>query len=157
MPFIDKENVKYFAYGSNMDPERIRERGVEIMSMSPAVLPGYELVFNKISSGYHGEGFANIMKNEYSVVEGILYETNLGSIHNLDRYENYPVGYNRLSFDLICKDYNRVVKAHAYIAQANMVGKYLKPRRDYLRHLTVAEEFLSEGYLGMLNRVVTLD
>ena len=64
---MDDGRIKYFAYGSNMNPRRMESRGVDVYSMKPAVLKDFELLFNKLSSSYHGEGFANIQKNHGSM------------------------------------------------------------------------------------------
>ena len=65
----DREVLKYFAYGSNMDGDRLRERGVRFYKRERGVLEGYRLVFNKRSSKGSREGYANIIKEEGSVVE----------------------------------------------------------------------------------------
>ena len=40
--------LKYFAYGSNMDQQRMISRGVIFSNMKSATLNDYELKFNKI-------------------------------------------------------------------------------------------------------------
>jgi len=66
--------LKYFVYGSNMDPERMRRRGIRFSRREHAVLEGFRLEFNKVSSRNTREAYANIVKDAESVVEGILYE-----------------------------------------------------------------------------------
>ena len=52
-------DVHYFAYGSNMNPERVTARGVEYIEILSGHLFGYELVFNKYSKKREGSA-ANI-------------------------------------------------------------------------------------------------
>ena len=48
--------VYYFAYGSNMDEERLKERCPDSKSVGSGVLKGYKLVFNKIANAERGIG-----------------------------------------------------------------------------------------------------
>ncbi len=55
--------VRYFAYGSNMDIQQMRERGARFTDRRRAVLKGYVLKFNKKASGANakkGEGKGNV-------------------------------------------------------------------------------------------------
>jgi gamma-glutamylcyclotransferase len=56
--------VRYFAYGSNMDPERMRERNITFSQRICAVLKGYRLEFNRVASRNPQEGYANVVKLE---------------------------------------------------------------------------------------------
>ena len=62
-------DVHYFAYGSNMNPERVTARGIEYSEILSGHLFGYELVFNSILtsvvSGEHCEA--------HDEVGGVLY------------------------------------------------------------------------------------
>jgi len=42
--------MKYFAYGSNMNKDRMTERGINFTSRQFAKLADYKLVFNKKAS-----------------------------------------------------------------------------------------------------------
>ena len=52
----------YFAYGSNMNPERVEKRGLNIGSITAGVLEGYYLSFNKRSVVHLGAASANIIQ-----------------------------------------------------------------------------------------------
>jgi len=65
-------DMKYFAYGSNMNPERMRQRGIKFSKREHAILEGWKLVFNKIASRNPNKGYANIERKEGSIVKGIL-------------------------------------------------------------------------------------
>ena len=146
--------VLYFAYGSNMNPERMRDRGVIFYSRQHLVVPGYELVFNKIVKTPDA-GAANIIPNEDSLVEGTLYLITWQGILNLDSYEHYPNEYDRVTLRVLDReDENEIV---TYIAHPHKTQQNLKPMRSYLEHLLEARDILSENYYNNLKKVETLD
>jgi len=148
--------MKYFAYGSNMDPERMRSRGIRFSKRVHAVLRGYILRFNKVSSRNPREGYANIVPHKGGIVEGIRYEIPDEDIYKLDKFEGYPYHYNRIEVDVELDD-GRRVRAVTYIAQPDKVREGLKPSRGYLKHLLAGKDILSESYYEMLKSWPTLD
>jgi len=148
--------MRYFAYGSNMDPDRMRERGVNFLKREHAILEGWRLEFHKVSSRNPDEGYANIVKDENSVVEGILYEINDSDLKILDRYEGYPNHYERIKV-AVRMDNGEKVEAVTYIAKPDKVKNGLKPSRKYLNHLLKGCDLLSEEYCRKLRRWETLD
>jgi gamma-glutamylcyclotransferase len=138
----------YFAYGSNMDIDRMRERNINFTKRLPAILFGYKLTFNKMSSLIR-EGFATIEKgNKFDWVEGALYEINNMGIFNLDRYEGYPYHYKRVKIKVKCDCEDMIVTT--YIATDGTNGYNLKPSQDYLHHLLKGKDILSEKYFEKL-------
>lgn len=89
------ENIYYFAFGSNLLSERLRERVGDAKKIGTALLPDYKLVFN---CGWKKNSFANIKRCEGSVVEGVVYELDDYQIHWLDLYEGYPNNYEKFWF-----------------------------------------------------------
>ena len=148
--------MRYFAYGSNMNPERMTERGVSFTSRERAVLKGWRLKFNKVSSINAREGYANIERDDNSVVEGILYTIDDKDIEKLDTYEGYPKHYNRVVLK-VKKDNGEEVEALVYIANPDKVKDGLKPSKEYLNHLLRGCDLLSENYCNMLRNWETLD
>lgn len=148
--------MRYFAYGSNMNPERMIERGVSFTSRERAVLKGWRLKFNKVSSINAREGYANIERDDNSVVEGILYTIEDKDIEKLDTFEGYPKHYNRVVLK-VKKDNGEEVEALVYIANPDKVKDGLKPSKEYLNHLLRGCDLLSENYCNMLRNWETLD
>jgi len=145
----------YFAYGSNMNPARLIERGVEFSQMKPALLKGYKLTFNKICRSYgEGYGCATIEPSENGKVEGILFELVNPSlaIKNLDGYEGYPYHYDRIIVEVETTE--GIQKAVTYIANPWVLGRNLFPHPRYLAHLLVPCEkgFLSKEYCKELQK-----
>lgn len=147
--------VLYFAYGSNMNPERMRDRGVTFYSRQRLVLTGYSLKFNKILS-IPNAGAANIIPDKNGVVEGILYQVTVKGILNLDKYEHYPHEYDRVSLRVSYEDKENI-EIKTYIAHTHKTREDLKPSRLYLDHLLAAEDLLSDSYYKQLKIIDTLD
>lgn len=136
--------IHYFSYGSNMNSERMIERGVRYDKMIPAKLPNYELRFNKISK----QGpVANIVYKQGSVVEGILYRVQ--SLDLLDKYEGLKSGhYNRIKLNIEGFD------SYVYICENPIhIQEGLKPKQEYLNHLLEGKDFLSEEYYKNLEQI----
>ena len=79
-------NYLYFAYGSNMNPERIRYRIPEARGLGRAVLKGYKLTERL---------YADIDRARGGLVEGVLYCISETELRRLDFYEGYPKTYER--------------------------------------------------------------
>lgn len=64
--------VRYFAYGSNLLVERMRDRGAAFVAVRPAVLREHRLVFDK--RGADGTARANVTPSAGGVVYGVVYD-----------------------------------------------------------------------------------
>jgi len=128
------DKVLYFAYGSNMDRERLeKERGITILGEEIGILKGYKLVFNKLA-GREGEGYANIEDSPSDFVIGVIYTIKEKDIEKLDRYEGVPNHYLRK--EILVEDKNKVKKkCFIYIANPDKVRAGLKPSKLYLTYL----------------------
>lgn len=148
--------MKYFAYGSAMDSERVRKRGIRFSQRRHATLKGYRLEFNKVASRDPREGYANIVQYENGIVEGVLYDIEDSDLSRLDRHEGYPDHYKRVEVRVQLDD-RQEVEAVTYVAQPDRVRYELMPSRDYLNHLLAAGDILSESYRRKLQLWQTLD
>lgn len=179
----------YFAYGSNMNQERMKSRKTDFEFRTGAVLSGYELVFNK-RAGYSksygkslypshmslksrktlwedktkyistaiekrpkfvdpDEGYANIIKNPDSIVQGALYVIPESGLKKLDSCEGYPTHYDREILKVTCTN-GAVVDAIVYIANPNQEGSNLLPSDTYLAHLLKGADIMSSDYFQKL-------
>lgn len=145
--------IYYFAFGSNINTERLKERSVNFVDIKSGFIKGYKLAFDKKALGKQGQTYANIQKSENSIVEGILYEVSEQCIKNLDKFEGVPNHYIRKEIDVFTK--NEIVKAWVYIANEKMLSEG-KPSKEYLSHLLSGKEWLSESYYKGLCAVETL-
>jgi hypothetical protein len=147
---------KYFAYGSNCDPEVLDKKGVRFSSRQRATLPGYRLLFNKRSlrpSLPDAIGFANICPCDNSVVEGLLYDIGPGDLERLDASERHPKHYDRIR--VVVQADSGEEEAWVYRAQPEMTADGLVPSRNYLNHILAGREFLSQQYFEALDQSLT--
>ena len=139
----------YFAYGSNMNPERVKKREMTFHSAQPGSLLHYRFSFNKRSVKYPGAASANVVAAPDHVTEGVVYRlSEPEQITMLDPYEGYPVRYDRLALPIQVE--KERVDAWVYVANADYIVEGLRPARWYLQHLLSARDFLSTEYYSML-------
>lgn len=143
----------YFAYGSNMDFNRLRDRKISFEFLGKAILHDYVLRFNKIASQKDGIGYANIVYQENEIVEGLLFKVE--NIEKLDKYEGYPNHYIKCILAVLLKD--EPIEAIVYVAHSNRTADNLKPEREYLNRILTAKEYLSESYFYNLRSTPTFD
>jgi hypothetical protein len=142
----------YFAYGSNMNIDRVRKREMVFDHHFGGALHDYELVFNKRSVKYPGAASANVSPRSGAVTEGVLYRlTEPDQIERMDPFEGYPVRYDRLVLPV--RQRQETFHAWVYVANTDYIVEGLKPARWYLEHLLAGEEFLSAEYMEKLRIV----
>ncbi|MDA0761229.1 MAG: gamma-glutamylcyclotransferase [Proteobacteria bacterium] len=142
----------YFAYGSNMNAERVRSRGMPFTRRVRARLKGYKLRFNKRAKNIPGCGHANVVASPEGFVEGILYSLpDARAIEMMDPFEGYPVRYNRERLAVEAAEH--VAVAWVYIANPEYVQEGLKPSEDYLAHLLAGDDLLTPEYVAALQAI----
>lgn len=135
----------YFAYGSNMNPARMRARGLEYSHCQPGRLKHCELRFNKRAHNKQGVGYANVCHRRGSEVEGVLYQlAGAIDISMMDPYEGTPVRYSRELFEVFTATGTQW--AWVYIANPAFLDACLGVEEAYLNHLLSAGELLSADY-----------
>ena len=144
---------KYFAYGSNMDPGRMRLRGICFSSRTKAILRDWVLVFNKIKKDSSSVGYANIEPAPNACVEGILYE--VADICKLDPFEGVPTHYKRSTLNIEVDGGLSTAEVYIAVPQKTLPG--LKPTKDYLAHLIAGSDLLSADYAAKLKETPTVD
>ena len=82
---MESQTYLYFAYGSNLNPERMRRRIPDARPVGRATLRGWRLVERL---------YADIEKARGGRVEGVLYLVTPTELRRLDAYEGYPNVYN---------------------------------------------------------------
>lgn len=118
----------YFAYGSNMNQNQMKERcsGSSFRVIGRAKLEGYRFVYDGYST-YRKGAVANIIKKEGSIVWGGLYEIDENCLKSLDSYEGYPTFYKR-KIILVKDDEGKEYEAWVYLRNPKEIGK---PSEDY--------------------------
>ncbi len=150
-----EEIVYYFAYGSNMNPDRMKERGAHFTDMHKHSLRGYSLKFNKTSYQKPLTGCANIVPDDRGIVEGVVYKITVQGLYNLDKFEGYPVHYNRVKLIIDIAGSQETVKT--YIAMPGKTKEGLRPAKSYMEHLLKAKDYMSGEYYEFLENLKTID
>jgi len=144
--------MNYFAYGSNLNYKRMIERGVNFTSKEKGSLKGYRFIINKKSQKNPNIGFANIIKDNSSHVEGIIYEVSQEDLIKLDKFEGVSNGhYRRENHHINNKE------CVVYIANDEWTSiNELEATEEYKNHILEGKEFLSENYYKKLLEIKTL-
>ena len=146
-----RKMINYFAFGSNMSAQRMNDRLGWSPSRSGAVLPDYEMVFNKPSND---GGKANIIYSQGNLVEGILYSVNEEDLLILDKYEGVATNQYKRYLIKVKNNNKNFIEAVAY--KALNTGKVFAPTEEYLNYILEGKEFLSPRYYSKLESTETL-
>lgn len=121
----------YFAYGSNMDQERLESRVKTVTKIGVMRLPYWQLVFN---CGPGDRRFANIIMtgDTRHTVEGVLYEMTAKQMRLLDGHEGCPDFYQKLAFPM--QD-NKTVYAYVCLNPLYRPLPKSKALADYMQHI----------------------
>ncbi len=148
--------MRYFAYGTNMNPAILEQKELPFLTRQRALLHGYALRFNKRSLRPRLPstiGFANIVERPGEQVEGVLYDMPDSALERLDSLERCPAHYQRIRVELEIDA--GTSDAYSYTAQPDKVADGLLPSRNYINHILAARAFLSDGYVRRLERLRT--
>jgi hypothetical protein len=144
------DEIKYFAYGPNLNIAALESRGVRYKKVIAAQLKNWELVFDIVNPEIEGMGFADIVPHDGKIVEGaIFWLQNKQSRFALDKYEEFPAMYLREDVRVSTEN-GEVHDCFTYIANPYATGAQLRPTKAYLNEILKGKEFFSIKYLGKL-------
>jgi gamma-glutamylcyclotransferase (GGCT)/AIG2-like uncharacterized protein YtfP len=146
--------IHYFAYGSNMDLDFLQKLGVRVYHAEKGILEGWKLVFNVIDDEIPGAGFANIIPDPIAQVEGVIYTIDEPSVEALDRYEDYPRDYDKITLAIQTEDHQSR-SCLLYIGQPDRLSQNLTPTCATRQALLNGQRFLSPAYYQELLRLKT--
>lgn len=141
----------YLAYGSNIDPQRLADRNIEVSPREKAILPGYKLTFNVKDQFHPNIGYANIVPAD-SHVEAALYKISSASLTRLSEFEQE---YDQIEIEA-SKEYGVLVQAITFIGKRDWIGKKLKPSTWYLDYFLSQGDFFSDKYFKWLSETETI-
>lgn len=148
LKLVMEEPERYFAYGSNMNAERMKERKAYFTDRVPAKLSGWRLVF-AFNSG-SGFGSASIVEDPDSVVHGALYTLEKGGLEKLDIFEWVDRGgYSRRSIKVELES-GEMLECITYVVMPEFHKDGLIPSKTYLTHLLKGKDILPKEYYSML-------
>jgi gamma-glutamylcyclotransferase (GGCT)/AIG2-like uncharacterized protein YtfP len=116
----------YFAYGANMDVESMARRCPSSKPIGLARLPRHRWI---ISS----DGYANVVRDPRREVTGLLWELALSDVPPLDRFEDVPRLYRKVTQPVITG--KGIRRALVYVGRAAETGR---PRPGYLDAVVAA-------------------
>ena len=128
----------YFAYGSNLSHEQMRDRCKNPEYIKNIFLEGYELSFCAINRNY---GAANIVKKPDSKVPGGVWKISTSDEKGLDYYEGFPIKYvkdfftlngAKIMFYIIKRQYSFKPPQRWYVNRINQGYKDCNIDREYL-------------------------
>ncbi len=89
------EKVLYFAFGSNMDQERLERRVGKVDLAGMAVMPNTGLIFSTVDTAKRDNGYAAYRHKEGTFLWGVLYLLTPHQLTALDGYEGVGTAYVR--------------------------------------------------------------
>jgi hypothetical protein len=152
--FPGKREVKYFAFGANMDPRILSKRLIRPLAHKAFVLEDYALGFTT-PGPYEGMGFASVDAETGAKTYGRLYTLRTTDARRLDYYEFTP----------IFRYYRRVWVTQGedtfFFYQSTMPCEGLRPTQTYLEKIchgyASAAHVPSEYVQAMRQREVLLE
>lgn len=141
----------YFAYGSNLDADQMRQRCPSARAVFRARLDHYRLDFTHPSRRWRG-GAADVLPCVGDCVWGVVYELHEEDLERLDRYEG---GYERVVL-YVSDDAGR---EHPVLSYAVREKTRLPPTRAYLDKMLRWGGAWSfpDAYLGRLRRLEAVE
>ena len=156
----------YFSYGSNLDPEQMRERCPRARVVGLAALRDERLVFPLFSTNWGG-GVASVQAAHGRTVWGVLYDLEEAELTALDAFEGFVAPgsqhnlYDRehVTVDLVRPDDGSIprrVRAWIYIARPSNPQP---PTRRYLDTILrgALHHRLPEDYVAFLRAVPAIE
>ncbi len=142
--------IRYFAYGSNLDADQMRERCPGSAPLFRARLENYRLDFTHLSRRWRG-GAADVLPQAGECVWGFVYHLDADDVPLLDRFEG---GYERVALEVIDDD----GVGHSVLSYTASTKQSLKPTQVYRDKLIRwgAHWQFPEEYLARLRRLPTL-
>jgi gamma-glutamylcyclotransferase len=153
----------YFAYGSNMDWNQMRDRCPSARFISVARAEGYRLAFTRFSTNRRC-GVADIVVSPDDDVCGVVFEIPDDEIGELDKSEGYRVGrdreknsYERRQLDVICQGKDRSPIAVLTYFVVKRSTSTLKASVEYKSQILDGARLwrLPEAYIEKLERIAT--
>lgn len=127
----------YFAYGSNMDWQQMRERCRSATYVCLATLKNHRIAFTRTAKGkWNGYGVADVIEAKGFQVWGVVFRIDEIDIGNLDMREGYQPGrkansYTRTEYHVLEEDHkDKPLAVWTYIVTKKETP-HPRPHPDY--------------------------
>jgi hypothetical protein len=152
-----KHVLKYFAYGSNLLPARLRLRTPSCRTLGVIRLPGYTMRIHK--KGRDGSAKCNALYTgcQADHVIGVLYEIDFTEKRVLDEAEGVGKGYDEVNVRI---DFSGAVhNAFTYVADSRFIDESLKPFSWYKDLVVYGARVhaLPDSYIEQIDRLEAVD
>ena len=138
-----------------MDLNFVKELGVYYKKPCYGKLIGYEVQINVQDSIQPDYGYANVIPNPNSTVEGVLLEISDEHLFLLDSYEGYPELYSRCELEIHCQNNKKKYKAWVYSGNSNsIVNRNLKLTSIQKQRIQSGFSFLSIEYQKKILKIM---
>lgn len=97
----------YFAYASNLNRKQMAERCPDSRPLFVATLPNHKLIFAGWNRRWRGPT-ASIKPSQGEKVIGAVYDISPRDLRSLDKHEDSPATYNRVTKMVFVEDGERV-------------------------------------------------
>lgn len=124
--------MKYYAYGSNMSSDYIRDYCPSARFIMRADLPNFHIEFRRYSENLVG-GISTIIESPGEMIKGVMYDIDEKEIIALDILEDVPQGIYRRDKFLVFGEDGHWHHADLYRV-ANPAGPY-KPSKKYVDYM----------------------
>lgn len=119
----------YFAYGSNLSTNYIRDYTPSAIFLIRAELPNYKIEFRHYSKNLGG-GISSIVEMPGALVKGVIYDVQESELEELDILESVPEGLYRRDTYFVMGEDGEWHRADLYRV-SNPTGPYT-PARSYV-------------------------
>ncbi|QDV51673.1 gamma-glutamylcyclotransferase family protein [Gimesia fumaroli] len=133
----------YFAYGSNLHPERLESRIGACEIIGVARLESAVLCFHKVGLDCSGKCDIVFREKETLGVWGVVYQISSEQKNILDQHESLGAGYQILETSVVTRQ-QQVLPVYTYQAMLDFIDPSLKPFDWY--HELVLQGALFHGF-----------
>jgi hypothetical protein len=133
----------YFAYGSNMDEDAMRQRCPRAKALGTAQLKRHRFVLM-------GNGYASVHRDPRADVHGVLFDLALSDVGPLDRYEEVAAGLYTKELHPVLREGGAPCQALIYFGTDRTTGG--TPPKGYVEAIVDAARTagLPATYVAML-------
>jgi len=155
MAGLEGAQILYYAYGSNLHPERLGARIPSSRLLGTAELSGYQLLFHKRGADQSAKCNALFTGDDKHLLLGALFAMDAAEKPILDEIEG--AGY--VVSEVMVKHQGEEHLAFMYVAEPDYIDESLKPYQWYKEFVYHGARFLAfpERYIGDLIDVAAVD
>ena len=150
------KSLYYFAYGSNLHPQRLRARVSSSRVLTRAKLRAYQLNFHK--PGRDGSGKCNLRYtgNPHDIVEGAVFEMLASEQALLDKFEGVGINNERANVTVLTPLTQR--ECFLYIGEQDYIDETILPYSWYKAFVVQGARInrLASDYVARLENVAEM-